>query len=192
MSINDLFEMGPIGSELELSATVLAFPPFEKIIASTKDRANAIREIKYILWKNFWNTPYKVVHPSRRDEMIRRDIFGDSEYKPSSECLEAEKRFLEDFQTSDILDMLESARIGIWYVNDQFRSLKDMTLSVEPDKALAVGEKILKMVAALDNARKSITNIEKAVKTQEELGVKVRGGNDINPYEVPSHNNDPF
>lgn len=182
MNINDLFEMGPIGSELELSATVLAFPPFERVLIGKKDRALAIKEIKYILWLNAWNSPYNVVSPEKRSAMIKRDVFGDSNYELSEEAKYAEQEYINVFQTSDVLEMLKSARKGIWYTNKAFENLSLSNMDTDPSKVQDWTKK-------LGDMHKSLDILEKAAKSQIDLGSKVRGGNDINPYEVPKAHN---
>lgn len=178
MNINDLFEMGPIGSELELSTAVLAFPPFERVLIGKKDRTLAIKEIKYILWLHMWNSPYNVVSPEKREEMIKRDIFGDTKYELSREAQEAEREYVEIYQTSEILEMLKSARKGIWYTNKAFDALSLSNMDTDPGKVQDWTKKLGDMYKSLDT-------LEKAVKSQVDLGTKVRGGNAINPYEVP-------
>lgn len=178
MNINDLFEIGPIGNDIVLPPVILALPMFKDIIDNVSDPYLARQEIKYILWKNCWNSPYMVVNPSIRESSIKHDVFKDDNYKLSEHTLNAEKRFVTEFQTSEVLEMLKATRQGIWFVTDYLISLKD---SNDQDP-----EKILKMIGQLGNACKSLDILEKAAKSQIDLHSKVTGGREIGAYELPN------
>ena len=177
MNINDFFEMGPIGSEMELSPVVLAFPPFERILVAIKDNEVAIKEIKYILWLNTWNSPYNVVPPEVREKTIKEHIFNDPNYEIHDVSKLAEQEYVEIFQTTEVLEMLKSARIGIWYTNNAYKTLAtDNTM--DPGKVLEWNKK-------LGDSYKTLEILEKAATKQSDLGSKVRGGNEVGLYEMP-------
>lgn len=180
MNINDLFEMGPIGSDLALSATVLAFPPFQRVLSGKEDRTTAIKEVKYILWANHWGSPYNVISPDKREQHIKRDLFGDPEYTLSEEAAIAEQEYINEYQTSEVLEMLKSARKGIWYTNRAFEALSLADQTVDPGK-------VQTWTKQLGDMYKSLDVLEKAAKSTIDLGSKVRGGNEIGAYEIP-HN----
>ena len=180
MNINDLFEMGPIGSNLELSATVLAFPPFERVIKQSKDKDKAIQEIKYILWLNHWSSPYNVISPDIRSKTIKKELFGNDKYELSDIALIAEKAYIEEYQTSEVLEMLSATREAIWYVTSYLKSIRGKD-GEDPDK-------IIKLAKQMGDTYKSLSTLEKAIKLQTDLGSKIKGGNELNPYEVKENN----
>lgn len=168
--------MGKIGSKLELSAAAMAFPPFEKILLDREDHEVAKNEIRYIIWMYSWNSPYNVIAPEKRASYIKRDLFGNPDHILSQATLHAAKAYVEEFQTSEILEMLAAARDGIWFVNQEFRKLSSGESEYDADKILA-------MVGKMGKARESLKDLETAAKAEQESTSEIRGGGTLALFE---------
>jgi len=81
------------GGKITLSTKDLAIPPFKEYYNNSKDKSIALKEIEYIIWLYKWNTPYEAYPEKERARIIGKDVFGDSNYKPSAELKELAKRF---------------------------------------------------------------------------------------------------
>ena len=168
MNINELFEMGPIGSKLELSATVSAFPPFQRVLLNRSDVEMAKNEITYILWKNHWMAPYKVVAENRRDAQIKQDIFGDPNYEISEAAKIAEQEYINTYQKTDELIGLDVSRRMFHWINNQMELIMAGEIEYDLKKASDLMKDQAIRGKALDAA------IELAKKKTEE-SYRVRG-----------------
>lgn len=47
------------GDKISLNTEDLAIPPFRDHYNGAKDKAEALKEIEYVVWLYKWNTPYE-------------------------------------------------------------------------------------------------------------------------------------
>lgn len=83
------------GDKISLSTEDLAIPPFKEHYNNAKDKSLALKEIEYIVWLYKWNTPYEAYPLDTRAATVAKDIFGDSNYRPTEAVETLAKRFLE-------------------------------------------------------------------------------------------------
>jgi len=73
------------GNKIELNTQDLAVPPFKDYYNSAKDKAEAIKEIEYVIWRYKWNTPYEAYPEKERSQRVAKDVFNDEKYTPTAE-----------------------------------------------------------------------------------------------------------
>lgn len=83
------------GDKIKLSTEDLAIPPFKDHYNNAKDKGQALKEIEYVVWLHKWNTPYEAYPSNQRASIVAKDVFKSTNYIPSTEVKELEKRFLE-------------------------------------------------------------------------------------------------
>ena len=54
------------GSKILLNTDDLAIPPFKDHYNNAKDKAQALKEIEYVIWLYKWNTPYEAYSEKER------------------------------------------------------------------------------------------------------------------------------
>lgn len=165
------------GNKIRLSASDLAIPPFKDHYNKAKDKANALKEIEYIVWLYKWNTPYLAYPEKERAKIVANDVFG-HDYTPSEDTQRLAIRFQEFQETpgTRLLSASRSTAEGI--INTlQTYSKQDMDL----DEA-AKATKILKDVG---NIVKSLDIAEKQAKIEQAESGRVKGGGIIGLYENP-------
>lgn len=177
MNINDLFDI-TVDGKIALTPAALATPVFRKVYEGIEDKSTATKEIEYIIFKHHWKTPYHVYgNPNSREAYVKRGVFNDENYEIHEVTKESEKEYAEELQTSELIKMLTSARIGIWYITESFESLKT-SKDTNPLE-------VIKWTKELGQIAKSLDTIEKAIKADELEKGRVRGGNEIQQYELP-------
>jgi hypothetical protein len=178
--INDLFDL-TIGGEIVLSASCLATPIFRRIWENHEDKDLARREIEYIIFKHYWSTPYHIYGgPEDREPKVKQSLFDDPNYEISDVAKQSEIEYAEELQTSEVIQLLESARIGIRYMSDAFKSLKDN---------LTNPNDVVRWTKELGAMALSIDTVERKAKTNELNTSKTKGDREVRAYEIPNKKN---
>ena len=112
-------------------------------------------------------------------EKANRDIFGDVNWQPPKEVLDAEEQFVNVYYDSLSARLLRGARRRLETV---IKFYEDSLGDEEMDDAKA--DKILAAIGKLDKTSSSLYELERSVKMEEMESSKVRGGGKINPYEI--------
>lgn len=165
------------GNKIELNTQDLAVPPFKDYYNSAKDKAEAIKEIEYVIWRYKWNTPYEAYPEKERSQRVAKDVFNDERYTPTAEVKELIKRFNEFQETTGtrLLAASQTAAEGLITALNEY-SGGDMDI----DTAI----KITKILKDVGNIVKSLDIAMKQAKAdQVELG-RVKGGGIIGLYEM--------
>lgn len=166
------------GNKVIITADDLAIPPFEKFFNSAKNKDDALKKIKYVVWRYKWNTPYEAYPEDCRDRIVAMDVFG-KEYHPDDDVKELIKRFNE-FQETPSTRLLSASKSACEKLISCFTELSKEDMDV--DTALKV-TRILKDVGSVV---KSLDSAERQAKAeQQELG-RVKGGGSIGMYELPN------
>lgn len=175
------------GGKIKLSADTLAIPPFAEHFNNAEDKAQALKEIEYIVWCYKWDTPYKSYPPKEREAHVAKDVFKLDSYNAPERILSLSKRFME-FQNTSIVRLYNAAEEGLEFLVETLEGIKaDMadngSMPLEDKLKIAAGvSKILKDVEptakALDSGKK------RAMAEQIESG-KVKGGGTIGLFEIP-------
>ena len=160
-----------------IHADLLGLPKFRELYEADPELAN--KQISYIVLKNVIDTPYSGLFEADKEQWIKRDIFGDVDWQPPKEVLDAEEQFVNVYYDSLSARLLRGARKRLETVIRFYEdSLGDETM----DDAKA--DKILAAIGKLDKTSSSLYELERSVKMEEMESSKVRGGGKINPYEI--------
>lgn len=167
-----------IGDKVVVHANMWALPPFKKYYESIEDKAHADAVASFIILCDYWNSPYvKSMSPEEREKVLKKSKFGKQDYKLSvieQVCRDEFKRLMNTRN----LKMLDAMRNKI----DTISSYYEESLNEELDE-----KKIQVLLAGMEKVKavfQTVDFLEKAVKSEELEIVKVRGNNEINPYEL--------
>lgn len=165
------------GDKIILDTEDLAIPPFKDYLNAAVDRAEALKEIEYIIWLYKWNTPYQAYPENERAQRVAKDVFKDEKYTPSAEVSELAKRFVEFQETpgTRLLAASQTAAEGlIKALNDYSQAGMDIDTAIKVTRIL---KDVGNIVKSLDIA------IKQAKAEQIETG-RVKGGGTIGLYEM--------
>ena len=123
-----------------------------------------------------WDTPYKAFNKDERDEKIKLHVFKDINYKFSDKYQEFEKNFIR-FMATPSSRLLDAAENGVEFLIKEYNDL----FYKENIDAGDVSTWMQKLGPAI----KSLEQLKEQVKTEERLGVKAKGGSEINYFELP-------
>lgn len=157
----------------------LGIPCFKKIWdADKEDKALATKYISYIVLKNKYDSPYvQSMYTEDIEPKLKQELFGNKNAKLPKEVLEAEEMYIR-FSYTLTLDLLEGLRLKLQAAAKYYKSSKDEELDLDSIKKLTDGAK------NISGTIKSIDDLEKSVKAEEMNNSKIRGGSEINPYEL--------
>lgn len=164
------------GNKIVLDTEDLAIPPFKEYYNNAKDKAQAIKEIEYIIWLYKWNTPYEAYPEKERDERVRKDVFGTSEWEASIHVQELARRFVEFQETpgTRLLSASRSAAEGLIEALDIYS--KD---GMDIDTAI----KVTRILKDVGNIVKSLDTATKQAKAEQADAGRVKGGGQLGLYE---------
>lgn len=167
-----------IGDKIVVHANMWALPPFKKFYESTEDKAYADDVASFIILCDYWNSPYvKSMTIEDREKVLKKQKFGKQDYKLSVIEQVCRDEFNRLMNTRN-LKMLNAMRNKI----DTISNYYEESLGEELDE-----KKIQVLLAGMEKVKgtfQTIDFLEKAVKAEELETVKVRGNNEINPYEL--------
>ena len=168
-----------LGGNVIIHNDALGIPCFKKLWDADKaDKETATKQISYIVLKNKYDSPYvQSMSPEEIGPRLRKELFGDANYKLPVEVLEAEQAYI-NFNETLILGLLKNARLKLDSVSRYYaESLQDELDDKKVQLILAGMEK-------LGNTIKSLDALETAVRSEEMASSRVRGGVEVNPYEL--------
>lgn len=165
------------GNKIVLSTEDLAIPPFKEHYNNAEDKAQALKEIEYVIWLYKWNTPYEAYPENERAQRVAKDVFGVDVYTPTAEVAELSKRFVEFQETpgTRLLTSSQTAAEGLIKALDEYsRNGMDIDTAIKVTRIL---KDVGSIVKSLDIAMKQ------AKVEQIETG-RVKGGGQIGLYEM--------
>lgn len=165
------------GGKIKITLDDLAVPPFKEYYNNAEDKAQALKEIEYIVWLYKWNSPYNAYSENERAGQIAKDIFNNKDYKPTPELLALAQRFKEFQETSGtrLLAASQSAAEGLIEALTAYSST-----TMDIDTAIKV-TRILKDVGGIV---KSLDIAMKQAKAEQMETGRVKGGGVIGLYEM--------
>lgn len=175
------------GGKIKLSANSLAIPPFRDHYAGKKDKAQALKEIEYIVWAYKWDTPYLSYPPSERYTKVALDVFKTAGYKPSKEVEELAKRFME-FQNTPLIRLYNAAEEGLEFLVQTLENLKLDILTmgdVYLEDKLKIAAGVSKLLKDVEPTAKSLDSAKKRAMAEQVDSGRVKGGGIIGLYEIP-------
>lgn len=169
-----------VGGQVVIHPDMLAIPPFKKLWDSFKDKDLATKYLWYIVLKNKYDSPY--VETMERDLIgptLRKQYFGDENYELPEVVLDAEKEWLA--RTYSLLEyMLDGLLLKLEGAAKYYHLSKDDELDLDSIKKLTDGAK--NMAGTIE----SIVKLKSQVKAEEIKNTKVRGGGEMNSFELPN------
>lgn len=169
-----------VGGKVTIHADMLAIPCFKRVWdADTADKANATKYISYIVLKNKHDSPY--VRSMRHDEIepkLKEEFFKDPEFKLPIDVTIAEDEYV-NWQDTLAMKLLRGLRRKLEDEAAYYLNSAGEELDLKKIKDLNDGG--TKVAGLLD----SVTKLERMVMTEEMSNVKIRGGGELNPMEIP-------
>lgn len=167
-------------------------PEFAKILKQ-KEKDMALKEICYVHFMADYRSLYNTYHQSIRSEMVIKDFLPKG-WKIRPEITEAIEKYksLNDSPSIKALKVAKESMMSSIAVMDKLREKIDELMEEEDredgSSPLGAAVNLLKELNTLSSAiPKNIESLEKAEdRVKKEIGnnTKVRGGGDINPFEV--------
>lgn len=167
-----------------LSNIAYGIPCIKNLYEKMKDSQMFLKYVSYAIFSTYYNSPYKAYSVEIRDSMIKRDLFGDENYKVSDELKEFVLK-LEEFMTTPSLRLLDAAEDAIDFLINEYKSLSSMQglLDSKGKPLVSIGD-VSKWLKELAPAVKSIETLRESVIKEELTASKnVRGQAEIGMYE---------
>lgn len=172
-----LFDL--VGDQVIIHADLLAIPPMTRIWEKYNKKNLANTYIRYIILKNHPGSPYvRSMETAAIPPKLKQALFNDANYVIPEDVLEAEKEWLA-LTDSLLLSLLRGTRARLERVARYQLTAEDDDLD---DQKI---DKIFASASKLGALAKSLETLETQVRNEELTSSKVRGGNEINPLEVP-------
>lgn len=160
--------------QVVMNPTCLWIPEFKTLWDrdKSKSKAQATREITYIVFLHSFQSPYQVYADKIREEKILNDYFKDTpKWKPDKEVKAAIDKYLE-LQDSLVLKLLRSTKMALETIESFFASATVDDI----DKIVKHAEKLGSLVQSLDKLEKQVQS--------EQSERSSRGGTTIGLFEV--------
>lgn len=168
-----------VAGKVVIHPDALGIPCFKKVWDTNKDKDLATKYISYIVLKNKYDSPYvKSMSTEDIEPRLKKEIFKDENYKLPIEVLECEKDYL-GFINTLTLRLLRNARRKL----DSISNYYEDSLGEELDENKVT--KILAGMKTLGDVIKSMDTLEVSVRAEELTSTKVKGGAEMNPFELP-------
>lgn len=164
------------GDKISLSTEDLAIPPFKDYFNQAKDKAQAIKEIEFIVWRYRWNTPYEAYPEKERTQRVAKDVFKNEQYIPTAEVQQLAKRFLEFQETpgTRLLSASQTAAEGlISALNEYSQGIMDIDTAI----------KVTRILKDVGNIVKSLDIAMKQAKAEQLETGRIKGGGVLGLYE---------
>jgi len=166
-----------VGGQVVIHPDMLAIPPFKKLWDSFKDKDLATKYLWYIVLKNKYDSPY--VETMERDLIeptLKKELFGDENYELPE--IQAEDSWKS--RTYSLLEyMLDGLLLKLEGAAKYYHLSKDDEMDLDSIKKLTDGAK--NMAGVIE----SIVKLKSQVRAEEIKNSKVRGGGEMNPFELP-------
>lgn len=157
----------------------LGIPCFKKIWDTYKDKDLATSYITYIVLKNKYDSPYvKSMDAKDIEPRLKKELFNNENYNLPVEVLQAEQDYI-GFNNTLVLQLLTNSRLKLQSISKYYKE----SLNDELDEKKV--QLILAGIEKLGNSIKSLDTLEASVKAEEMNNNKVRGGAEINTFEIP-------
>lgn len=178
-----------IGGEVVIDPARLIIPEFKKLWKrdKTKDKRNALKEISYItfLFDLSADNPYRGYNEQDRDEILKRDLFNNINWKPDVDVLDAINKFKDLSETTNIRVLL-GAKQAAEELAKWFRQVKYDAVDENGNSLFSVSE-LSRNLKEVGNIIKSLSQLEEMVKREQVDKTTTRGGTDIGMYEIPKN-----
>lgn len=169
-----------VAGNVVIHTDTLGLPPFKKIWDSCKNKDLATKYISYIVLKNKYDSPYvKSLNKEDLEPTLKQQLFNNSNAKLPEEVLAAEQEYL-NFNNTLTLRLLKNARMKLESISKYYQ--ESLTEQLDEKKV----KTILSGISTLGETIKSLDILEASVRAEEASTDKVKGGVEINEFELPS------
>lgn len=165
------------GNKISLSTDDLAIPPFKDHYNNAEDKAQALKEIEYVVWLNKWNTPYEAYPEKERAAKVAEDVFKDKKYIPTAEVKELSKRFIE-FQETPGTRLLSASKAAAEGITETLNQYRGQVMDIE------LATKVSKILKDVGNIVKSLDITMKQARAEQMETGRIKGGGQIGLYET--------
>ena len=176
-----------------LSPEFIAVPQFKAIWNrdKSKNKHKAYNELSYVIFlcDNTVANPYRQIADDDRSIMLKRDIFGNEEYK-IDEKLEKAIETLTTMKETTSSRLLKSAKIAADKLADYFENkvnFDDLDINGKP---LYSAKDLASNLGAVGKIIESLKKLEEQVVKEQADGGLARGGAEIGVFELPSEDID--
>lgn len=168
------------GDRVIIHDETLGIPCFRKLWESSEFKDKATDYISYIVFNNKYDSPYvKAFNIEDRESHLKRKMFGDPNYKLPVEVLECEAEYVRLTETL-FIGLLKNARDRLESISKYYKLALNDELTDDRIKVIIAG------IKELGNTAKSLEILEENARKEESLlASKVRGGGEINTFEIP-------
>lgn len=169
------------GDQVIIHDDTLGLPCFRKLWESVDNKARATDYISYIVFKNKYNSPYVKAYPvEERGAVLRKRIFGSADFTIPQMVLDCETEYINLTETL-FIGLVKNSRDKLESISKYYKeSLNDV---LDPD----IIKVIIASMKELGNTAKSLELLEEQARKEESmLSTKIRGGADLNVFEVPN------
>lgn len=166
------------GSKILLNTDDLAIPPFKNHYNNAEDKAQALKEIEYVIWLYKWNTPYEAYPEKERAQRVAIDVFKDEKYTPTAEVKELAKRFVE-FQETPGTRLLTASKAAAEGLTEALNAYSAGAMDID------IALKVSRILKDVGNIVKSLDMTMKQARAEQIETGRVKGGGQIGLYEIP-------
>lgn len=176
--MSKLFDI--VDGRVVIHSDALGIPCFRTVweADADPDKVWATKVISYIVLNNKYNSPYVTsMDEDTREAKLKKQFFGDSNYKLNAEetiCEEGYKEFIN----TKTLQLFNNMRLKLDSISQYYKDSLDEVLDEKKIKDLLNG------MAQVDKVVKVIDTLENMVKSEEAMMGRVKGDAKVNPYEL--------
>lgn len=176
-----------VSGEVVIDPSRLIIPEFKTLWNrdKTKDKRTATKEISYITFLHDLSAdnPYRGYAEYEREGILKKDLFGDINWKADKQVLDAIIKFKDLMETTNIRVLL-GAKQAAEELAKWFRTVKYDDVD-EYGKSLFSVTELSRNLKEVGNIIKSLSQLEEMVKKEQIDKTTTRGGMDIGMYEIP-------
>ena len=181
-----------VSGEIIIDPSRLIIPEFNKLWTrdKTKSKSTALKEISYItfLYDLSADNPYRGYTEYERKDILKKDLFGRTSWKPDPAVQKAKDKFRDLMETTNTRVLLGAKKaaeeLAKWFEQIDF-SLVDAY-----GKPVFSARELSSNLKEVGNIVKSLAQLEQMVRQEQLDKTTTRGGTDIGMYEIPRNNTD--
>jgi hypothetical protein len=179
---NRLFDI--VGGNVIMNPTILWIPEFKVLWDrdKSKHKANAVREISYIVFLYSFKSPYLAYSEKDRRIKILQDHFAGEKWEPDDEVKVAIKRYNELQETATTRLLNASLRLCD-KVTEYFDSI-DFNEKDRMGKPIHTLNDVVKNMKDVGPVVKSLESLKDQVLKEQMDKSIIRGGTDIGLFEI--------
>lgn len=168
-----------VAGKVVIHNDALGIPAFKKVWDADKaGKEKATKYISYIVLKNKYDSPYvQSMNSEDIEPRLKQELFGDKDYKLPKEVIEAEQAY-NGFNNTLTLQLLKNARKKLESISRYYSESLGDELDEKKVKDILAG------MGSLGNTIKSLDTLESSVRAEELSNARVRGGGEMNPFEI--------